>query len=156
MNIREKLTLPESRKLEFKGTFPAKSDLLRTVIAFSNGAGGELIIGVDDQKREIVGVEDALSLEEKIANIIYDSIVPIVSPYISIYTIEGKEILIVNILPGNNPPYFKKSSGVERGTYVRIGSTNRLANAELIRELQRKAQGARKKPGNRVRFKIYY
>ena len=42
MNILDKLHQPENRKLEFKREFPARSDLLKTIVAFANGAGGEM------------------------------------------------------------------------------------------------------------------
>ncbi|MBU2510489.1 ATP-binding protein [bacterium] len=84
MNFSQKLTQPESRKLEFKRELPGKSDLLSTFVAFANGAGGELIIGVSDKKREIIGVKDPLLLEEKISNMIHDGIQPFVSPFISV------------------------------------------------------------------------
>lgn len=90
MNFSEKLTQPEGRKLEFKKELPGKADLLNTFVAFANGAGGELIFGVSDKNREIIGVEDPLLLEEKISNMIHDGIQPFVSPFISILNTEGK------------------------------------------------------------------
>jgi len=82
MNIHEKLRQPESRKLEFKREIPVKlTDLMKTVAAFANGAGGELIIGVSDKDRTIEGVSDPLMLEERIANAVHDSIEPMISPY---------------------------------------------------------------------------
>ena len=39
MNIPDKLRQPENRKLEFKREFPARSNLLKTIVAFANGAG---------------------------------------------------------------------------------------------------------------------
>lgn len=41
MEILNKIKQPESRKLEFKEKFPEKSKILKTIIAFSNGTGGE-------------------------------------------------------------------------------------------------------------------
>lgn len=112
MNFLQKLKEPESRKLEFKREFPAKSDILKTIVAFANGAGGELIIGVSDHKREIIGVKEPLLLEEKISNMVFDGIQPFVSPFISVMNVEGKPILIVKVLPGIDRPYYKKSEGV--------------------------------------------
>jgi ATP-dependent DNA helicase RecG len=141
MNILEKIKQPEGRKLEFKEKFPEKSDLLKSLVAFANGSGGNLIIGITDKTKEIAGVTDPISLEEKITNLVYDSIVPIISPYITIHNLHGNFILNIQILPGNNPPYFLKSKGVEKGTYIRIGSSNRLASTEIIGELRRQARG---------------
>ncbi len=40
MKIDGLLQLTEGRRLEFKKSLPAKSDLAKTVIAFANDAGG--------------------------------------------------------------------------------------------------------------------
>jgi hypothetical protein len=38
-------------------------------------------------------------------------------------------------------PHFRIRSGPEAGTYVRVGSTNRRADADLVGEMQRFARG---------------
>ena len=141
MNFALKLKQPESRKLEFKRQLPVKSDILKTIVAFANGAGGELIIGVSDRDREILGVKDPLLMEEKISNMVFDGIQPFVSPYISVMNVDSKPILIVKILPGMDRPYFIKSKGIEKGAYIRIGSSNRQATPEMADELRRQARG---------------
>lgn len=141
MNILEKLHQPESRKLEFKREFPAKSNILKTIVAFANGAGGKLILGISNDDRKIIGIKEPLLLEEKISNLVYDAIHPTISPYIFILNVQGKELLIIQILSGSDKPYYIKSSGVEKGAYVRIGSTNRRATPEMISELMRQGRG---------------
>ncbi|QTA80084.1 Schlafen and ATP-dependent DNA helicase domains-containing protein [Desulfonema limicola] len=142
MNIREKLYQPESRKLEFKSRIPAKmNDLLKTITAFANGAGGEIIIGVSDRERTIEGVSEPLQMEERIANAVHDGIMPMISPYISILNFNGKQVLIVQVLPGSQKPYYIKSMGIEKGVYIRIGSTTRQAAPEMIKELNRQSLG---------------
>ena len=141
MEILNKINQPESRKLEFKEEFTEKSKILKTIIAFSNGSGGELIIGVSDREREIIGVKDPLELEEKISNMIYDSITPIISPYISIIDINGKKIIHIQVMGGSNKPYFIKSIGIKDSSYIRIGSTTRKASLEIIEEIRREAHG---------------
>jgi len=49
MNILDKVRLPENRKLELKRSLPPRAKWLKTIIAFANGAGGELILGVKDK-----------------------------------------------------------------------------------------------------------
>ena len=49
MNIQELIKKPESKILEFKRELPKKhSKILKSIIAFANGSGGILCIGVDD------------------------------------------------------------------------------------------------------------
>ncbi|MBL7180363.1 MAG: putative DNA binding domain-containing protein [Desulfobacterales bacterium] len=37
-----------------------QSEVVKFIIAFANGAGKELILGVDDKSRDIVGIENLL------------------------------------------------------------------------------------------------
>lgn len=53
MNIKEIIKQPEGRRLEFKEQIPSGSHLSRTVIAFSNDAGGEIFLGVKDELSRI-------------------------------------------------------------------------------------------------------
>jgi predicted HTH transcriptional regulator len=80
-------------------------------------------------------------LEEKISNSIHDSIRPSISPYIQIINLKNRQLLSVQILPGQQKPYYLASKGLEKGTYIRIGSTNRQADLSAIEELKRQAYG---------------
>ncbi len=75
----------ESRKLEFKEHLPESMKISKTVVAFSNGAGGKLIIGINDEG-QVTGVsdEEVLEIPDKISNIIYDSCYPAIIPEIYI------------------------------------------------------------------------
>lgn len=140
MKIAELIQQPEGRTIEFKESLPKKSDLNKTIVAFSNDAGGTLILGIKDDPRQIVGIpEDKLvELEEQISSQIHDSCSPTILPDISFQNIDGKYIIIVRIAKGNNPPYHLKSKGEKEGTYIRVGSSNRKATPELLEELYRK------------------
>lgn len=85
--LSETLSQPESRKLEFKETLPAKADLAKTIISFANDAGGELYLGIKDNPREIIGLNenDLVPIEEKISNIIHDNCNPIILPEITFF-----------------------------------------------------------------------
>ena len=46
--------------------------------------------------------------------------------------------MVIEVYPSALRPHHLKASGPERGTFVRLGSTNRLADAPLIGELGRR------------------
>lgn len=74
----------ESNKVEYKEQLP-KDNIrwLKTVVSFSNTAGGDIIIGVEDETLEIVGVQESrFELELKIIETVYNNIVP--TPIINI------------------------------------------------------------------------
>lgn len=137
--IEEILRSPEGRMLEFKASMPKNSDLAKTVVAFANDAGGEIIIGVDDRHRAVGVPEEALpQIEAQLSNMIYDRCYPTVLPDISFLSAGGRSLVRVRVYRGSMPPYYLKSEGKVGGTYVRVGSNNRLADEELIGELERR------------------
>ncbi len=144
MNLKERtfeeiLRSPEGRKLEFKASLPKNSDLAKTVVAFANDAGGEIFIGVDDRHRAVgVPEEELPRIEEQLSNMIYDRCYPSVLPDISFLSTGGRSFVRVRVYRGSMPPYYLKSEGKVAGTYVRVGSSNRLADEEIIAELERR------------------
>ena len=134
------LTQPEGKTLEFKRDSSSSKPLLKTLVAFANTAGGRLIIGVTDD-RQILGVEAPLDEEERICSLIADSIAPRLVPNVEMVTVEGKTLLMVEVFLSGTRPHYFKAEGIETGVYVRLGSTNRQADAQLIVELQRGVAG---------------
>ncbi|MBP5436040.1 putative DNA binding domain-containing protein [bacterium] len=129
----------ESKNTEFKEILPSNSEkYAKTIVAFANTQGGKLIIGVADQTRKIVGVDEANLFQtmDSISNAISDSCEPQLVPDIEPYTIDKKTIIIVSVAPGPHRPYYLKSKGRDRGTYIRVGATTRLALPEKIKELE--------------------
>lgn len=139
MNLIELLKSPEGKTIEFKRELPARLGIVHTVIAFANTSGGTIIIGVEDGTRRIVGVSNPLTIEEKITSLITDLISPQILPEIEILAYKKLQIVAVRIYPSPLKPHYLKSKGLENGTYVRIGSTNRVADSRFIQELQRSA-----------------
>mgnify|MGYP003146826909 CR=1 FL=1 len=138
MNLAKEIQKGEGKILELKEKLPKNTNIAKTVIAFSNTGGGKLIIGVND-KREIVGIDDIalFEIQDKITSIISDQCSPIIIPEIYSVNIESKLVLVIEVVRGNLKPYFLKNQGKAKGTYIRIGATNRLADLENINELER-------------------
>ncbi len=134
------LSVTEGKTLEFKRDISSPKPILKTLTAFANTAGGKLIIGVSDAKT-IIGIDKPLDEEEKLCSIIADSISPRLAPNVELITVEGKTLIVVEVFLSSSRPHYLKSEGIENGVYVRLGSTNRQADKELIAELQRSAEG---------------
>lgn len=129
----------ESRFLELKETIPQKKQMVKTCVAFANGAGGEIVIGVKDESLEILGVTEKVRdrIFEEIVNSIIDSISPQILPEVYEKNIDDKTVVFIKIFPGNSPPYFVKSEGTQKGVYLRAGSTTARASQEYIEDLFR-------------------
>ena len=135
-DLLREIEVGESKTLEFKSELPAQSEkYIKTLIAFANTAGGKLIIGVDDD-RSIIGVSDPAVTIDSIANALADTVVPLIVPDIYRIDIDGKALVVAEVFPGGNCPYYLKSKGKAEGTYVKIGATTRLADDPVLRELE--------------------
>lgn len=124
--------------MELKVDLPTKKQLAQTAVAYSNGAGGEIIIGVSD-RREIIGIEEKKIDEylDKITNVITDNCSPLIVPVITKLNIDDKLLIVVKIYPGSFKPYFIKAMGKDKGVYIRIGATNKIADNNILAELER-------------------
>ncbi len=138
--IAELLSNAEGKTLEFKRDLSSPKPVMKTLVAFANTAGGRLIIGVADD-RDIVGVENPLDEEERLSNLIADSIAPRLIPNIEMITVEGKTLLLVEVYLSGIRPHYLKSVGAENGVFVRLGSSSRQADQQLIDELRRGVAG---------------
>lgn len=138
--IQTLLTLPEGKTLEFKRDLSSPRNVLRTLVAFANSAGGQLVLGVADDG-QLLGVDDPLAEEERLCNLIADQIAPRLVPNVELVTVAGKTLMLVEVFLSGTRPHCIKAEGMEAGVYVRLGSTNRQADAQLVAELQRGVAG---------------
>lgn len=141
MSIAELLKADEGKTLEFKQDLSSPRNMLKTLVAFANTAGGRVVIGVADKTREALGIDNPLDEEERLCNLIADSICPRLVPNVEMTTLDGKTLLVVEVFLSNSRPHYLRAEGPETGVYVRLGSTSRQADRELIGELRRSVEG---------------
>lgn len=133
--IEEMLKNHEGKTLEFKENLQSLHSIIKTIIAFANTAGGTIVIGVEDRTKKIVGVHNPLMEEERLASAINELIAPLLMPDIQIQSYDSKELIVIDV-PHATGPCYLKSFGLEKGTYVRLGSTNRVADHETLQLLK--------------------
>lgn len=134
----EEILAGESKNVEFKENLPDKGiKYMKSVVAFANGNGGKIIFGIADKTREVIGFgkEDIFKIMDAIANAVSDSCEPAIIPDITLQTIDGKTVIIVEVSSGRQRPYYIKSLGKEAGVYVRVAGTTRLADEYMVKEL---------------------
>lgn len=115
MDIKDIIKNGENKTVEFKEIIPSSKKISQTAVAFANGAGGKIFIGITDD-REIIGIDENLDIFKTIDDlntIIYDSCYPNINTNIYTENKEDKTILVVEIFPGNLKPYYIKSMGRE-------------------------------------------
>ena len=140
----EEILAGESKNVEFKVQRQKDSGkYMKTVVAFSNGEGGKIIFGVDDQTRTVVGIpkESVFSEIDAITSAISDSCEPLVIPDVYLQTLENKTIIVAEISPGKQRTYYIKSLGIQDGTYIRVSGTSRPAGRDLTAEMYYEDEG---------------
>lgn len=92
---------------------------------------------LDERQRLLYLLDDQIfSIKDTITDTISNMCEPQIIPDIYIAEIEDKHIIVVEIYPGPNFPYFITSLGLQNGTYVRISGLSKLADETTIKELQ--------------------
>ncbi|NBY35134.1 MAG: HTH domain-containing protein [Alphaproteobacteria bacterium] len=128
----------EGSKLEFKENIDSIDKILATIVAFANGSGGTLLIGVSDKERNIVGVKDVKKAEEILTNKISSIIEPRIYFEIEILPYRSMYVILIEICSSITRPHFiKGNKQKEKQTYIRIGSSTRAADSELIKVIER-------------------
>lgn len=126
----------ESQHREFKRQIGQPESVAGEIVAFANSEGGCLYFGVDDDG-SIVGLADAATVFQTLAHLCRDRCIPPVSPVLDQYTVEGREIVALTVMPALNrlKPY--RTAGGR--FYLRVGRDKQDATG---RELVRIAQAA--------------
>ncbi|MBF0364446.1 MAG: putative DNA binding domain-containing protein [Oligoflexia bacterium] len=132
----------ESGTLEFKRIIPENDQIIKTMIGFCNQNGGKLIIGVDSDGT-IVGVADSQlqKMMEYIHKSIFEASCPPIIPLIYSQNFNDKMLIIIEVSFGTNKPYYKRSEGLEKGSYLRLGRSTIRASADMIEELKWQSRG---------------
>jgi len=103
--------------------------LFEPLSAFTNSiTGGVILFGLNETNNfEIVGVADVHRLQEEISNLASAEMEPPIRPSFALAEIEGKTVLAVEIfpLPSEQKPCYYKPAGLHKGSYIRVGNTNR-------------------------------
>lgn len=131
----------ESLTKEFKREYT--EDIKKTVIAFANTEGGEILIGVADDG-SVIGVNDEDEIMLKVTNAIRDSIKPDVTVFAlcELRTINEKTVIALTVQKGTAPPYYLKGKGIRpEGVFVRQGASTVPATDSLILKMIKETGG---------------
>ena len=124
--------IAECTAYDFKSMLEEKKpkSWLKSVSAFSNGLGGSLFFGVDND-RSIKGLEDVQHVCEAISSKIRDYMDPLPEVEMIPQEIAGLHILQLKVIPGHYTPYYYVGDG-QRVAFVRNGDESIPATAEQM------------------------
>lgn len=125
----------EATECDFKVALEAKKpkSWLKSVSAFSNGIGGTLFFGIDDN-RNVIGLVDAQADAEAISRLIKERITPYPNFILTPERENGKDILVLTVSAGRTTPYYYKADGVMEA-YIRIGNESVIAPSYVLNQL---------------------
>lgn len=112
---------------------------LKSISAFANTFGGKLIFGIRDDDA-IVGLENARADAEIISETIKNRMNPIPKFKLSFEAVDGKELIIVEVMTGDETPYYYSGEG-QLVAFVRLGNESVPANPMQLRELVIRGSG---------------
>ena len=149
--LAELLTTSEGKTLKFKRDLSSLRPILKSLVAFANTAGGTLVIGRADDGA-IVGVDNVLAEEERLANAIADGIRPAITPEIDIVSHEGVGRLrsgVAGRVPATSGSRSRGDETVDVPVNVPVNvPINESFNERQHWLLDQLSQGRRLKPGD--------
>lgn len=151
--IQEIIIMPEGENLEFKSSFRwdlnqnkinkgLERSVMKTIAAFLNSNGGQLVIGIDDRKN-IIGMHhdyktlprsDADNFENHFSQVFHSMIGPEFRQFVKLssHKLGDHEVCLVNVLPSKTPVYLKSDGNEE--FYIRTGNkTTSLVFSEVAK-----------------------
>ncbi len=110
-----------------RGGLPTTS-FRQSLSAFANRVGGGVVLlGLDeDAGYEPVGVSNPHQIQDVVVNAAND-VEPPLRPDITVVEVEGRPVVAVEIpeLPAIQKPCFVRAAGMQHGSYIRVGASNR-------------------------------
>ena len=131
----------ESETVELKAE--VTDEIKKEIVAFANGDGGKLYIGVADDGT-VLGLNDADGVALQVSNMVRDAIKPDVTMFLRYETlnIEGRGVVAVDIQQGTGRPYYIARKGLRpEGVFVRQGYSSVPATDTAIRRMIKETDG---------------
>ncbi len=110
--VQNLLQQKEGIRLEFKAN-PDLDIIARIITAFINTQGGDLVVGIDEDKK-VVGVEKAESKAIEISDYLIKHIRPTAPIAVQLISFRTKELILISVWEGANKPYHYNNTFYER------------------------------------------
>ena len=119
MNLRKLILQGEGTKLDFKTTITSVEKIARTLVAFANNSGGQLLIGVADDGF-IKGVKSEDEERYMISKSANQYCKPAIEHRFEEINIEGKLVLVVHIDASDTGPHYALDEHKNWWLYFRV------------------------------------
>jgi ATP-dependent DNA helicase RecG len=103
--------------------------IYEAISAFANRTGGGVILfGLNENADfAVIGVGNAHQLQADIGDLASSEMEPALRPEFTVEDLGGKTVVAVEIaeIPTEQRPCYFKTAGLQKGSYIRVGNTNR-------------------------------
>jgi hypothetical protein len=147
----------EGVSTEFKRQLPTDErdsivNVMKTVSAFANGEGGTLLFGIDnDGAVSGLGIDNLRATLDRTTQLIRDWVRPHVDFDTELTEVDGKQVLLVRVDTGAEPPYGVGTTERRIDYYIRRGATSFPATPADVRAFVRARLSVGAAPGPFVR-----
>ncbi|QRQ99605.1 AlbA family DNA-binding domain-containing protein [Dyadobacter sandarakinus] len=109
----------EGLTVEFKRTIDSSFKIAKTIVSFANTAGGNLLIGVGDN-RALLGVQSELRELQKLEKATMELIEPAITIGIRSEMLDGKRIMLISVEESADKPHYAINEQRKSLIYVRV------------------------------------
>ena len=125
----------EDGSTEYKEEYTEK--IVKSLVAFSNTAGGKIILGVNDDM-QTVGLSDPDDTAKRCVAAVTDKVRPDITMTTKVTVDEngGKPLVIIDVREGDKKPYYIREKGLRaEGVYVRDGTSSVPVTEERFQQM---------------------
>ena len=139
MNIKKLILQGEGTLLDFKKTITSTEKIAKSLVAFANNRGGQLLIGVADDGT-IKGVKSEDEERYMITKSAHQFCKPALEPTFEEVYVDDKLVLIVNITKSDMKPHYALDENKKWWVYFRVNDKSILASKIIVDVLKRNNQ----------------
>lgn len=131
MNIKKLILQGEGTTLDFKKTINSNEKIAKSLVAFANNKGGQLLIGVADDG-SIKGVKSEDEERYMITKSAHQFCRPAIEPEFEEIYIDDKLVLVVTIHPSDTKPHYALDENKKWWVYFRVQDKSLLASKIIV------------------------
>ena len=131
MNIKRLILQGEGTTLDFKKTITSNEKIAKSLVAFANNKGGQLLIGVADDGA-IKGVKSEDEERYMITKAAHQFCRPAIEPEFEEIYVDDKLVLVVKIPQSDTKPHYALDEHKKWWVYYRVNDKSILASKIIV------------------------
>jgi predicted HTH transcriptional regulator len=131
MNIRKLILQGEGTTLDFKKTITNNEKIAKSLVAFANNRGGQLLIGVADDG-SIKGVKSEEEEKYMIIKSAHQFCKPAIEPEFEEIYVDSKLVLVAKIAQSDTKPHYALDENKKWWVYFRVKDKSILASKIIV------------------------